>query len=434
MFGISLQWKTIGIVLRIKMINRSTAPGIQTIQSIKTGFPEKNDNFFHFDTEDEVFKLEIVFPFAGYGAGIQKFERIAAIDQIFSGTLHLSAHEIAETFDQLGAYQFRSCDYYSSAISLFGTVEHFNKIVPLAFDYIRGCIYSKEELDIYKSKKVSELNISLNKTSFLANRRMSQMLYGSKHPQSDFTTVEKIESLQPGNLHKAADALFRDPVFFYTGRKDLPVREIIETGGFHIGHEADTSKEYRLPESETFEEYVHKSGATQNSMRMGCILPGRSHEDYFALQILNLVLGGYFGSRLMKNIREEKGLTYGIHSGITPYRTYSIFRISSECNSKQTEVVKREIELEIRRLQEEPVGEEELSVAKNYLSGVMLRNFDGAFSRSDQFRSFFELGGPERYYERFFDSLKSTGPGDLMRCARNYLDVNTLKYCVAGEI
>lgn len=415
-------------------MNRINAPAIQAIETIRTGFPGLNGNFFRFDTDDEVFKLELVFPLAGYGTGDGKFERIAAIDQIFSGTLDQNAHDIADAFDQLGAYQFRSCDYYSATVSLFGTVEHLSKIVSLAVGYIRGCVYRKDELDIYKSKKISELNINLNKTSFLANRRINEMLFGGSHPQSDFTDPDKISKLNSETLHDLALTNLHDPVFFYTGQKDLPVMDVLEKNGYEIRSGQQVFTEYKLPEPGVYEEYVKKSGATQNSIRMGCVLPGRTHEDYFTLQVLNLVLGGYFGSRLMKNIREEKGLTYGIHSGITPYRAFSIFRISSECNSKQSQLVKNEIGQEIIKLQETPVGDEELSVAKNYISGVLLRNFDGAFSRSEQFRSLYELGGPEAYYERFFHALKSIGPDDLLRCARNYFDVKTLKYCVAGEI
>jgi predicted Zn-dependent peptidase len=171
----------------------------------------------------------------------------------------------------------------------------------------------------------------------------------------------------------------------------------------------------------------------QNSLRFGKQLPGRNHTDYYALTLFNLVLGGFFGSRLMKNIREDKGLTYGIHSAITPFKTYSIFKISSECNNSLTDVVKTEILNEIKILQTELIGEDELNIAKNYFKGALLRNFDGAFNIADRFKASIESGASKTYYEDLFKQIDAI-PAELIRTiANNYFEIESLNYCVAGE-
>jgi predicted Zn-dependent peptidase len=163
------------------------------------------------------------------------------------------------------------------------------------------------------------------------------------------------------------------------------------------------------------------------------MMPSRIHEDYFKISLTNLILGGYFGSRLMKNIREEKGLTYGIHSSITPFRTYSLFKISSECNAQLTNEVKNEIEIEIKNLQTVLVSKEELQTAKNYLIGSLLRNFDGPFNIADRFKSNLDLKGREGFYKDYFKAIHQTSSEDILACANNYFDFNSLKYCISGE-
>ena len=136
----------------------------------------------------------------------------------------------------------------------------------------------------------------------------------------------------------------------------------------------------------------------------------------------------------MANIREEKGLTYGIHSSITPFKTYSVFKISSECNNTLTETVKLEIEKEIQVLQNELISEEELRTAKNYLLGSLMRNFDGAFNISERYKSFLELESESDFYDRYISAVNTITAEDLKECANNYFTINSFKYCVACEI
>lgn len=415
-------------------MNRQIAPEITPIKQIRTGFPESKDNLYRIPSEEGVFKLEIIYPGAGYGLVESKFAAIYGMDLLLSGTKEQTATQISESLDALGAYVFKSCDYYSSSITIYGLNEHFTNSLNIVRNSMENCIYPKLELDIYKSRKISELNINLNKTSFLANRAINDLIFGPEHPFSAKSDHALIASIKEEDLLNFKQDYLKSPYFIFTGSKELEIEKTLEGLGLSKELNKEEIKIEANPEGAENYIFSEKKGATQNSLRMGKVLPSRKDPDYFTISIFNLILGGYFGSRLMKNIREDKGLTYGIHSSIMPFKNYSVFKISSECNSTLTNQVKEEIEKEIKRLQTELVDIEELSTAKNYLIGSMIRNFDGAFNISERFKSFLELETAPRFYEEYFDAINKIGPELIKDCANNYFDIKTLKYSVSGEI
>lgn len=414
-------------------MNRQSAPEIKEITGIKTGFPEPDGNVFSVHSEEGVFKLEIIFPDAGYGVSHGKFERIYALDLLLSGTPDKSASDIAGEIDSLGGYVFKSCDYYTSSITLFGLNENFERILSIVKNALDECNFREDELSTYKTKKVSELNINLNKTSFLANRRINDMLFGPEHPYAYHSSEDRIQKVNSESLRSFKQNALTNPFFIFTGSETLPIKEILSKAGYLTSTKIELGNSDILPESYKIELYCEKKGATQNSIRFGKILPSREHPDYFKINMFNLILGGYFGSRLMKNIREEKGLTYGIHSSVNPFRAYSLFKISSECNNQLSETVKTEIIKEIETLQRVPVADEELRIAKNYLSGVLLRSFDGAFSISERLKIFLELNSTDDYYQRYFSAIHSITAAEIQETANNYFEINSLEYCIAGE-
>jgi zinc protease len=416
-------------------MNRQSAPEIKAIDSLKTGFPEKDKNLYILNSEEGVFKLEIIFPHAGYGITPNKYHGIYGMDLLLSGTKAKTASEIADEIDTLGGFIFKGCDYYSSSITIFGMNENILKLLEIIKDSLTNCLYDSKELDIYKSRKISELNINLNKTSYLANRSINQLILGTEHPYSSSSSEDTINSVTQEDLLTFRKDLLTEPFFIFTGSENTQIKNILELSGFDIKEAAVSKVEnvFTLPETNT-EDYILKKGSTQNSIRIGKILPSRTHKDYFTLSLLNLILGGYFGSRLMKNIREEKGLTYGIHSSMTPFKNFTVFKISSECNSLLTNQVREEIIKEIRQLQVQPVEAEELIIAKNYLLGALSRNFDGAFNISERLKSFLDLESEKDFYQNYFKAINQLTASELQECANNYFDINTLKYCVSGEV
>jgi predicted Zn-dependent peptidase len=417
-------------------MNRQIAPEIKNINSLKTGFPVIEKKLLRIPSEEGVFKLDIIFPNSGFGMFHDKFAALYSMDLLLSGTSKKSADEIAESIDLLGGYVFKSCDYYQSSISIYGLEEQLERLIQVVKESYENCIYLEHELNHHKTRKISDLNINLNKTSYLAGRGLNALLFGKNHPFSKAIDESTIHSITREQLLEFKTNRLLNPYFIYTGSKSSKIESILNG----LAYETNQSIELDTEDNRDFdgngESFILKEGSTQNSLRLGKFLPSRQDDDYFKISMFNLILGGYFGSRLMKNIREEKGLTYGIHSSITPFKTYSVFKISSECNSDLTPLVKEEIVKEIELLQRELVGEEEMSTAKNYMLGNMLRNFDGAFNISDRLKSSLELGTKEadKYFQSYFRAIHEINAEDIKKIANNYFKIETLKDCISGEV
>jgi zinc protease len=415
-------------------MNRQIAPEIHAIKQLKTGFPVQDKNIFKLISEEGVFKLEIIYPNSGYGLIDNRLHGIYGMDLILSGTKEKDSEQISSEIDKLGGYVFKSSDYYTSSITIFGMNENILQLIGIVKDAMINCIYDEHELSIYKTRKISELNINQNKTNYLANKGINELLTGADHPYSKTSTEEMIHEVNQEDLVIFNKSL-QSPYFIFTGSENTHIENILSISGYHIQDMVLNGLPGLAPNLQTSqEELLLKKGSTQNSIRMGKVLPSREHKDYFTLSLFNLILGGYFGSRLMKNIREEKGLTYGIHSSLTPFKTFTLFKISSECNSQLTETVREEIIKEINILKNELMGIEELTVAKNYLLGALSRNFDGTFNISERLKSFIDLETQPDFYTDYFNSIHNITPLEIQACANNYFEINSLKYCVAGEV
>jgi predicted Zn-dependent peptidase len=150
------------------------------------------------------------------------------------------------------------------------------------------------------------------------------------------------------------------------------------------------------------------------------------------LKILNTILGGYFGSRLMKNIREEKGFTYGISSSVTSLEQTGYKLISTEVSPKNCSETTEEILNEIKKLQSSKVGAKELELVRNYMSGEMVRMFDGPFAIAESFRSVWEFGLENDYYSRLSEKLLRISPDEIIELARTYYKIDELYKITAG--
>ena len=179
--------------------------------------------------------------------------------------------------------------------------------------------------------------------------------------------------------------------------------------------------------------FVLKKDAVQSSIRIGRPLFNKTHKDFAGIMLLNLVLGGYFGSRLMQNIREDKGYTYGINSLLLSHLKSGHFAIITEVGTDVCEAAISEIYKEINRLRVELVPEEELNLVKNFFSGEMLRSFDSPFALSESLRGNLPFGFDNSYYESFLQKIQETSSQEIMELANTYLKEDDLYEVVVGE-
>ena len=180
-------------------------------------------------------------------------------------------------------------------------------------------------------------------------------------------------------------------------------------------------------------ELILKKDAVQSAIRIGKVLFNKKHPDFQSLQILNTLFGGYFGSRLMSNIREDKGYTYGIGSGIVSLQNSGYFFISTEVGVDVCKDALNEIYFEMNRLREELVSENELQLVKNYLLGTFLRSVDGPFAMAEKFKGIMEYNLDYDYFDNYIATIRSISASKLRNLANTYLDKNSMIELVVGK-
>ncbi len=178
--------------------------------------------------------------------------------------------------------------------------------------------------------------------------------------------------------------------------------------------------------------FIPKEGTTQSAIRMGRLMFSRNHPDFAGVKVLNAILGGYFGSRLMNNLREDKGYTYGIGSSVVPLQDGGYFVISGEVGADVTKDALSEIKKELSRLCNEPVTESELSLVRSYLAGEMLRAVDGPFAQADLYRELIENNLAINHFEEMMDTIQHISAQQLQYLAIKYFDPEKLHTLVVG--
>ncbi|MNR03395.1 Peptidase M16 inactive domain protein [compost metagenome] len=179
--------------------------------------------------------------------------------------------------------------------------------------------------------------------------------------------------------------------------------------------------------------YKEKPEALQSAIRIGQLAINRKHKDFSGLQILNTVLGGYFGSRLMANIREDKGYTYGIGSGISSLQQAGYLFISTEVGADVCGAALTEIYKEIDLLKTTLIGEDELNLVRNYMLGSMLGSLENVFSHADKFKNIYFSGLDYDYYSRYIETVKTITAEELLALANKYFTTESFTEVVIGK-
>jgi zinc protease len=353
------------------------------------------------------------------------------------GTTVRSAQEIARSLEFYGAYLNLACDKDTAELSVYTLNKHLVPVLDVVEDILKNSVFPKNELVTFVLKAKQHFMVESTKVRTLAIRKFAKELFGENHPYGTNPQLADYDSLTRRQLltyfsrlydirkarivlaGKVTPALMTElEKRFGQGtkaRKAKPVIKIIDSGQAGQVH------------------VVEKADAVQSAIRIGKVLFNKMHDDFIGMQILNKVLGGYFGSRLMANIREDKGYTYGIGSMMISLRNAGYFGVSTEVRAEVTRDAVKEIMFEIGRLRDELIPEEELALVKNYILGELLRAFDGPFALADSFRAMMEYGLDYDYYSKLVENVKQISPADLRNLAGKYLQENSLITVVAGK-
>jgi zinc protease len=373
---------------------------------------------------EDVMMLEWVF-YAGNWMEEKNGVAVTTNFLLKNGTSKKTAFQVNEHFEYYGSYLNRACHSETSAMTLHCLTRHIGELLPVVREILTDPVFPEEELDIYKKNMQQRLQVSLKKCDFVAGRLIDAYLFGEQHPYGKYSRQEDYEALQRDELVDFYDRYYRNGRFmiFVAGKLpdnlesllndnfgDLP-QQTIQLPDRKI--EAATEKKYRV---------INDPKGLQGAIRMARPFPGRHHPDFQKVQVLNNVFGGFFGSRLMTNIREDKGYTYGIYSFLQNHMHESAWMISTEAGREVCEATVEEVYKEMRSLREEPVPREELSLVKNYMMGTILSDLDGPFHIIARWKNIILNGLDEQYFYDTLKTIKTVNAEELQALARKYLD------------
>jgi predicted Zn-dependent peptidase len=424
--------------------NRSKQPAIKLIGKVNLLKPAEKvlDNgvpFYSFNAgTQDIIKIECIFD-AGTWYQDKKLVAFSTIKMLTEGTKKHTASELAEFFDTYGAFVEVEAEKDYTNISLYCLTKHLQKLLPVFSEMIKESIFPKHELDVLLANTKQDLLTSMQRVSYIARVKFAEQLFGNKHPYGQNAAVEDYDNVSSDDLvdfHKK----YYHPAnlrIVASGKVDNSVLSLINdylgNKNWKAGKKA-VMKAIPVSSSKEKTIVVTKKGALQSGIRIGKILFTKQHPDYFGVTVLNTLLGGYFGSRLMTNIREDKGYTYGIGSGMASLKNAGYIFIASEVKAEVRELAVKEIYNELELLRNKSVSKQELDLVKNYMMGSFLRSIDGPFALSERFVGIMDYGFDfSEYYNRYIHTIKTITPKQIIDLANRYLQANTFSETIAGK-
>ena len=415
-------------------------PQVQTPAEIAVPVPEvyplpNGVKLYSLDCSgQDVIRFSFVFH-AGTAVQHAPFSASSTANLLSEGSTKHSAQEIAEMLDYHGSYFDVSLDRDYVVINFVSLLKYFEQTLAIAREILLMPAFSGEEIAVYCEKRKQRLAVERSKVATKARELFTASLFGAGHPYG----VSYDESYY-GKLTR------EDIVSFYGERYTAGNCFVVCSG--KIGeHERDmiagvasllpsggetSDPEFPAVKSKRFVFEAHE-GAVQSAVRMGTLLFPRTHPDFTAMQVVSTVLGGYFGSRLVRNLREEHGYTYGAFSAIVNLQHAGYLAIATEVATEVTQDSIAQIFAEIERLRTEPVPEEELRMVKNIMTGEVMRVLDGPFGIADVTIENVSNGTGNDYNNRWLEEVRSITPDRVREIAGKYLDSARFTVVVVGD-
>lgn len=395
-------------------------PGIHTFQ-LQNGTPL----YWLNAGVQEVIEVDWVLP-----AGIWQ-EDNASVAQataalLKNGTSTKTAQQINESFEFYGANLQVSCGNDWVTISLYTLKKHLRHLLPIIQEILTDAIFPIEEFQLFQQNSIQKLLVSLRQCDFVANQKIDAFIFGDEHPYGRYSKIKALENLAREEVINHYQNYYQNtPIkIFLSGCVEQAEIDAIDNvfGVVPNKHSLITAKKFNLnPHSDLKHLITNDPKGVQGAIRIGKNFINRQHQDFAPMVVLNTVLGGYFGSRLMSNIREEKGFTYGIYSAQIPYKNEGVFMIQTEVGKDVIAPALKEIYFEMNRLCEELINDEELLLVKNYLLGNLLGDLDGPFQIMQRWRTLILNGFDENYFNRNIVTYKTITANELQVLAQRYL-------------
>jgi len=420
------------------MLDRTKQPKIQKIKDFNFIQPEfystKNDLYefigLH-SSQNPIVKLDFILPAYKFLSGNVLVPLL--LSHLFGRTTkNKTTDQIAEMIDFYAiSYKIRILDEFTR-ISFYSLSKFAVPMLNLAFEFLQNTSIDEKEFKIELERSYYNFNVNMQKTAYLADRTFLKSILKNYKllEKEDFNSVSAKDCL---NFYKKYFSI-NNAIVILSGDYSKQNIEIIKKFlDNYENKEKIIDDRQPLPNNKQSKTCISKEKAKQSTVIIGCNTINRNHPDFMKLVVANTILGGYFGSRLNKNIREEKGYTYGVYSLIAQRKRFGIFKIEAEIGSKYKEEYLKEVEKEVNNLKTTEIHNEELELVKNYLRGNVLSNFDGVFEQASILASLRWYNLDFGYYKNFLEKLDTITNKDVKNAVEKYLDYEKMTKIIVGR-
>ncbi len=424
-------------------MDRTKNPSIETIGEIKLAGMEKElmpaqTPLYVINTGGEdILKIDLVFE---AGTCYQSKPLVARMvnGMLTEGTGKYNRLQIAEMLDFYGVNYDLNVEKDHAYLSFIFQKKLLKEVLYLVREITTNAIFPEDEFGVLLNRKEQQFVADSLKVNTMAKRHFFKLIFGEEHPYGTFLTQDDFHHLKKEEVV----AFYRDYYnssnckILLTGNIDKNLKQtVIDLLGSQPWNNATkpTDKISHEIKNNTGRHVIKKKGAVQSAIRIGKPVINKNHEDYPRLLLTNVLLGGYFGSRLMKNIREDKGYTYGISSLLISHLYSGYFVIHTEVGREVCFSALDEINKEIKTLISDKVKQSELDHVKNYLLGNILRMLDGPLSIAEAYRALIEYDQDENYFNQLIRSIKQAKPADINQLAEKYFQPDSMVEIIVGD-
>jgi zinc protease len=355
-----------------------------------------------------------------------------------TGTAKRASRQIEEDLRRLGADLGTSAGQDTSAVSFAGLSEFAEPLLQLVNELAREASFPEGEFERERRQKLEEVKLERTSPGFLAGERLRKVLFGA-HPYAQISPSEaQVAAYKREDLQSVYNQICtpENGLLMMVGDFDSQamLKTIEKVFGAWAGKKPAAKETASPPQLHARRVFlVHNPGSVQTQILAGCHAITRKHPDWIKLGLTNSLYGGAFNSRLVMNIREDKGYTYSPRSSVNPLKQHGYFSVSAAVRNEVVAASLTEIFYEIDKLRSLLVPEAELANAQNYLTGVFSMGLATQEGLLAQF-STVELNElPADYLETYREKVRALAPEDLMATARKYFDSANMQIVVVGD-
>ncbi|HEU4796224.1 MAG TPA: pitrilysin family protein [Pyrinomonadaceae bacterium] len=379
--------------------------------------------------------------------GSNQFEPVArrgvaamSAAMLTEGTKTKTGDQLSDALQLLGTNVNAGIGGEDGAIGFVSTAKNFDAVLAILADMMLNSTFPADALERLRARTLVNLTQAKDQPAVVGGQVFAKVLYGDAHPYGQRTTETSVKAITRDDVvafHKA---------FFQPGRAIITVVGDVTPAKAKASVEkalaawakggARPSFDYpKLPELQPAKIYlVDKPGAAQSVVNIGLPGPPRNTPDYFALQVLNQILGGQFQSRLNANLREQKGYSYGVGSGFGYGKGPGAFRAGGAIYSDKTDVALIEFMKEFKGIVgEKPITDEEIKTAKESLIQGLPQRFASVSAINGAITSLVVQGLPDDYYQTYAKNVSAVTKEDLLRVAKHYIDIKNLAIVIVGD-